>query len=186
MNFDINTITVQGRVVRPVEVLKTTKEGKSYAFIHVCTNYDWKDKDTGEKKTRPTWHSIKVWGVDADNAAKYLKKGQQVRLEGYMVSDEAEKDGQTVYYYYPQAKRVVYGYEARGEKKEGVINVAASEGKAAGTVDIGAVMKQLSELQALVGQLTKTAVPPPPPEPARESIVGAFPDEGAPKAGAGM
>jgi len=186
MNFDQNLILIVGRVVRPLSLKKTTKEGKSWGYLHVATTHSWKDKDTKEKKEKTTWHSIKVWGIDADNAAKYLKKGQQVRIEGRMVSDESEVDGKKIYYYYPQAETVYYGYEARGEKKEGELKAEGAMGKSTEGVDIGAIMKQLNSLTQLVNTLKGAAAPAAPPEPAREAVVPTIPDEGAYQASAGM
>jgi single stranded DNA-binding protein len=186
MNFDQNLILLVGRVVRPLEVKKTTKEGKSWGYLHVATTYGWKDKNTGEKKEKVTWHSLKVWGKKAEDAKQYLKKGQQVRIEGHMVSDEAEVDGKKVYYYYPQIDIIKYGYEARGETDKGKLKVAESTSTPAdGTVDIASIMKQLAALNTMVQGLTGKA-PAAPPEPAREAIVPAIPDEGAYQASAGM
>jgi len=187
MDFDINKVEIQGRVVRTLDLKKTTKEGKSWGYLHISTSYGWKDENTGEKKEKTTWHSVKVWGTKAEAAAKYLKKGQQVRIEGHMVSDEAEVNGKKIYYYYPQARTVKYGYEARGIKKEGTIPAEGTMAPAAATggVDIASIMKQLSALNTMVQGLTGKA-PAAPPEPARESVVGTFPDEGIPQASAGM
>lgn len=183
MNFDQNLVLIVGRVVRPLDLKKTTKEGKSWGYLHVATTYSWKDKDTKEKKEKTTWHSVKVWGIDAENAAKYLKKGQQVRIEGRMVSDESETDGKKTYYYYPQAETVYYGYEARGEKKEGELKANGPISAAPAGTDIGSIMKQLAALNEMVQKLTKPSAPP---EPAREAVVPAIPDEGAYQASAGM
>jgi single stranded DNA-binding protein len=186
MNFDQNFIAITGRVVRPLDLKKTTKEGKSWGYLHIATTHSWKDKDTKEKKEKTTWHSVKVWGVCAENAAKYLKKGQQVRIEGRMVSDEAEVDGKKVYYYYPQAENVFYGYEARGDKKEDAKPSAPPKATNNTNVDIAAVMKQLEALNQMVNALKGAAVPAAPPEPEREAVVPSIPDEGTYQASAGM
>jgi single-strand DNA-binding protein len=177
MNFDINTLTIQGRLVRPIDVMKTTKEGKSFAYIHICTNYDWKD-DKGEKKTKPTWHSVKVWGVDADNASKYLKKGQQVRVEGYMVSDEQEKDGKKTFYYYPQARRVVYGYEARGEgaEKTGAADAVKKAVEGVKKSDIQLLAEQVAAQQKMIEALLNKKADET-QEAAREAAVPAMAEE---------
>lgn len=177
MNFDINTLTIQGRLVRPVEVMKTTKEQKSFAYIHICTNYDWKD-DKGEKKTKPTWHSVKVWGEAADNAKKYLKKGQQVRVEGYMVSDETEKDGKKIYYYYPQARRVVFGYEARGEndEKTGAADAVKKAVEGVRKSDIQLLVEQVAAQQKLINAMLNQKADET-QEAARDAVVPPMADE---------
>jgi single-strand DNA-binding protein len=177
MSFDINTITIQGRLVRSIEILKTTTEKKSFAYIHICTNYDWKN-ESGEKKTKPTWHSVKVWGENAENAAKYLKKGQQVRVEGYMVSDETEKDGEKTFYYYPQARRVVFGYEARGEKDEktGTADAVKKAVDGVKKTDVQLLMEQVAQQQKLIEAiLNKNAGET--QEAAQEAVVPPIADE---------
>jgi single-strand DNA-binding protein len=177
MNFDINTLTIQGRLVRPIEILKTTVENKSFAYIHICTNYDWKDEN-GDKNTKPTWHSVKVWGENAENAAKYLKKGQQVRVEGYMVSDESELAGKKNYYYYPQARRVVFGYEARGENAEKTGSAAAVK-KAVDGVNKNAIqllVEQVAAQQKLIETILNNKADET-QEAAREAVVPPMPEE---------
>ena len=49
--------------------------------ISVATSERWKDKK-GEKQERTEWFEVNFWGKDADNVAKYFKKGDGIYVEG--------------------------------------------------------------------------------------------------------
>jgi single-strand DNA-binding protein len=92
----VNRITILGRIGKDPE-LKTMTNGNKVANFSVATNKKWKDKASGETKEKVTWHSIVIWGALADVAARYLKKGDNVYLEGEMDNRSYEKDGVTKY-----------------------------------------------------------------------------------------
>jgi len=62
--------------------LKYTQAGKPVARFSIATNEVWKDKQTGEQKTKTTWHKVVVWGKLAEITTEYLAKGRQVYVEG--------------------------------------------------------------------------------------------------------
>ena len=66
------------------------------AEFTLATNKKWKSK-TGEQQSKTTWHNIKCWNKTAEIAAKYLKKGSQVCIEGEIEVETWEKDGKTNY-----------------------------------------------------------------------------------------
>lgn len=70
-----------------------TPNGTAIASFRVATNEEWKDKQTGEKKSRAEWHRIEAFGKMAEIIGEYLKKGSQVYIEGKLRTDEYEKDG---------------------------------------------------------------------------------------------
>lgn len=47
----------------------------------------------GEKKTQTEWHDVAVWKKLANFVNNYLKKGDQVLVEGKIKYDSYEKDG---------------------------------------------------------------------------------------------
>lgn len=65
----------------------------------VISNKRTKDKQTGEIKERSTRIRWTLWGPQAENAARFLKKGSHVALEGRIENNDYEKDGETVYGY---------------------------------------------------------------------------------------
>lgn len=86
----INKAIILGRVGQT-----PTKSGPAVKFS-VATSEKWKDK-SGESQERTEWHSIVTFGKLADLCEQYVKKGQQVYVEGRIQTDKYEKDGQTKY-----------------------------------------------------------------------------------------
>jgi single-strand DNA-binding protein len=57
---------------------------------------NWKDK-SGQKQSKTEWINIQCWGNQANFASQYLKKGNQVYIEGKFQTQSWEKDGKTNY-----------------------------------------------------------------------------------------
>jgi single-strand DNA-binding protein len=69
----------------------------SVAHFTLATNDYYKDKQ-GNRVERTEWHNISAWRGLADMADKYLKKGQQVYIEGKLRTRQyQDKDQQTRY-----------------------------------------------------------------------------------------
>ncbi|WP_196424730.1 single-stranded DNA-binding protein [Commensalibacter melissae] len=82
MSGSINKVIIVGRLGRDPE-LKSTKQGSKVALLSVATGERYRDKNTGETKTLTDWHRIVVFSDNmAGYAEKYLKKGDQVYMEG--------------------------------------------------------------------------------------------------------
>ncbi len=75
----MNEVILLGRLGADPE-LKTTSGGGAVCKMRVATNRSKKVGDTWEELT--DWHSVVAFGKTAENAAKYLKKGKQVLVEG--------------------------------------------------------------------------------------------------------
>ena len=71
-------------------------EGKVNAKFSIATSESWKDRN-GEKKEKTQWHSVVVWGKSADYVSQYVKKGDQLYVEGAVETRTYEKDNQTKY-----------------------------------------------------------------------------------------
>lgn len=65
----------------------TTKSGSTVTNFRMATNRQWKDK-SGNTQKETTWWRISVFGPQAEPCAKYLKKGEQVYVEGEVISDD--------------------------------------------------------------------------------------------------
>lgn len=63
---------------------KTTETGKKVTHFTLATNDGYKGAD-GQRVKETTWHNIVAWNGLADIAAKYLKKGKEVAVEGRIV-----------------------------------------------------------------------------------------------------
>ena len=77
--------------------LRYTQSGAAVCNLRVATAESWTDK-SGEKQERTEWHNIVVFGRQAENCEKFLKKGRQVYVEGRLQTRSWEdKDGNTRY-----------------------------------------------------------------------------------------
>ena len=61
--------------------LKYTGAGHTVSSFSIATNESWKDKD-GNVQERTDWHNVVVWGKLAEICHQYLKKGQQIYIDG--------------------------------------------------------------------------------------------------------
>ena len=114
MSLNLNKAYVGGRLTRKPE-LKEFEGGKKVCEFSIATNQDWKDKVTGEKKSKPTYHNIKVWGGMIDTCMKYLDKGSEVLVEGRIDRSQSETgNGEKREYTFITAKYVNFA----GSKKE--------------------------------------------------------------------
>lgn len=77
----INKVILVGNLGKDPEV-RRLENGTAVANFTIATSENYKDKNTGERKTITDWHNVVVWRGLADVAEKYLKKGSQVYLEG--------------------------------------------------------------------------------------------------------
>ncbi len=76
----LNKAIIVGNLTRDPE-LATIPSGQKVCKFGVATNRVWKDK-SGAKQESASYHNIVVWGRQAETSAQYLKKGQQVMIEG--------------------------------------------------------------------------------------------------------
>ncbi len=76
----LNKAMIVGNLTRDPE-LNTIPSGQKVCKFGVATNRVWKDKN-GAKQESTSYHNIVVWGRQAETSAQYLKKGQQVMIEG--------------------------------------------------------------------------------------------------------
>ena len=93
----VNKAIIIGNLGKDPE-LKSTPNGQSVCTFNIATNERWTGKD-GEAQERTEWHRIVLWGKNAENAAKYLKKGRPVYIEGRLQtrSWEDKESGVTRY-----------------------------------------------------------------------------------------
>ena len=92
----INKVILVGTVGKDPE-MKYMPSGDAIANISIATNDTWKDKNTGEKKEATEWHRIVFFKQLADIVGKYVRKGQQIYIEGSLKTRSWEKDGQKHY-----------------------------------------------------------------------------------------
>lgn len=88
--FCKNRITLIGFLGKDAETRFT--HGTVHTRLSLATNVSWKDKDSGEYKTRTEWHRIVVWGKLGEWAGS-LKKGAFIEAEGELRYREFQPNG---------------------------------------------------------------------------------------------
>lgn len=86
----MNKVILMGRLTRDIE-LKTTGTGKTVGTGSLATNKVWKDAN-GKKQEKVEFHNLVIWNVQADNMAKYAKKGSQLLIEGEIATRSWQGD----------------------------------------------------------------------------------------------
>jgi single-strand DNA-binding protein len=88
----INKVILIGNLGRDPEI-RHLENGSSVGKFPVATNESYKDKN-GEWQTITEWHDIVVWRSLAERAAKMLKKGSLVYVDGKLTHRKyQDKDG---------------------------------------------------------------------------------------------
>lgn len=104
----LNKAIIIGNLTRDPE-LKTLPSGIAVATVGLATNRVWKDK-TGAKQEDVQYHNIVVFGSQAENVARYLKKGNSALVEGRMQTRSWDgSDGVKKYRTEIVADRVQFG-----------------------------------------------------------------------------
>lgn len=88
----MNRVTLIGRLGQDAE-LKFTQGGQAVANFSVATTEKWKDS-SGAKQERTEWHRCVWWGKGAEAVSQYIRKGDQIGIEGSIQSRKwRDKDG---------------------------------------------------------------------------------------------
>lgn len=106
----MNLVILEGRLGKDPE-LTFTQGGNARCVFSMATSEKYKDKGSGDWKEKTEWHNITVWGKQAENAEKFLKKGSRVLIEnGKMTtrSWEDQKSGQKRYMTEVEARRLTF------------------------------------------------------------------------------
>ena len=90
--MSLNSVNIMGNLTRDPE-LKYTNSGKSVCNLSIANNRVY--SSGGEKVTEVSYFDIEIWGVVAENCAKYLSKGRGIIVEGRLRQDRWEKDVKT-------------------------------------------------------------------------------------------
>lgn len=109
----LNKAIIIGNLTRDPEQ-RSLPSGASVTNFSVATNRVWKDK-AGAKQEDTQFHNVVVFGVQADHAAQYLKKGSSVLVEGRMQTRSWDAaDGAKKYRTEVVADRVQFGPRKEG------------------------------------------------------------------------
>lgn len=77
----VNKVILVGNLGADPEV-RYTSDQRPIANLRIATSEGWKDRNTGEQQERTEWHRVVIFGKLAEIAQQYLRKGQQVYIEG--------------------------------------------------------------------------------------------------------
>ena len=109
----LNKVIIAGNLTRDPE-LKSLPSGAKVCTLGVATNRVWMDKE-GKKQESTEYHNVVVFGRQAETSAQYLKKGQQVLVEGRLQTRSWDgQDGKKNYRTEIVADRVQFGQKAGG------------------------------------------------------------------------
>ena len=93
----VNKVILVGNLGKDPEV-RYAPNGGAVANITLATSESWKDKTSGEKQERTEWHRVVFFGRLAEIAGEYLKKGQQIYVEGRLQTRKwQDKEGKDRY-----------------------------------------------------------------------------------------
>lgn len=92
MNNLRNSVRLIGNLGMNPEVKEIGKD-KKVAKFSLATKEVYKNED-GEKVSETQWHNLIAWGNQAKLAEKYLKKGNEIAIEGKLTSrNYTDKEG---------------------------------------------------------------------------------------------
>ena len=92
----VNKVILVGRLGADPEV-RSLESGTKVASIRLATSERYKDKN-GNQQEITEWHNVVLWRGLADVTEKYLKKGDQVYVEGKLKTRKwTDKDGHDRY-----------------------------------------------------------------------------------------
>ena len=88
----VNKVLLIGNLGQDPEA-RFTPQGTAVTNLSVATNESWKDQN-GEIQEKTEWHRVVMFGRMAENADKYMSKGQMVYIEGRLKTREWEDKNQ--------------------------------------------------------------------------------------------
>ena len=138
----VNKVILVGNLGQDTE-LRYTPNGQAVCKLRLATTEVWNDK-SGQKQEKTEWHSIDVWGKQAESLHEYLVKGKQIYVEGRLQTRKwTDKEGKDRYNTEVRADRVVLlgggGSSAEGRPRPSRDRYAAAEGVEAASPDLSPV-----------------------------------------------
>ena len=86
MAGSVNKVILVGNLGRDPES-RSFQNGGKVVELRIATSESWKDRNSGERKEKTEWHTVKVFNEGLANVAeKYLRKGSKVYIEGALTT----------------------------------------------------------------------------------------------------
>lgn len=116
MSGTLNKVILVGRLGQDPK-LAYTQSGQPVCKMRMATNEISTDKD-GNRQERAEWHSVVVWGKQAEFCGNYLSKGRLVLVEGRLQTRQwQDQQGQNRYSTEIVAQRV-QAMDSKGQRTE--------------------------------------------------------------------
>jgi single-strand DNA-binding protein len=98
MAGSVNKVILVGNLGRDPES-RTFQNGGKVVELRIATSESWKDRNSGERKEKTEWHTVKVFNEGLANVAeRYLRKGSKVYIEGALTTRKwQDQQGQDRY-----------------------------------------------------------------------------------------
>lgn len=78
----VNKVILVGNVGKDPDI-RTMQNGEKVASFSLATSETWKDKATGERKSRTEWHNVVVFNDNIVRVVEaYVRKGSRLYVEG--------------------------------------------------------------------------------------------------------
>ena len=141
----INKVILVGNLGKDPEV-RYLEGGTAVANFPIATSENYTDRSSGEKKTITEWHNVVFWRGLAEVAEKYLKKGNQVYIEGKLRTRKwQDKDGHDRY----TTEIVGDSMQMLGRKDENSSSDSSQQSKSSGTSSSAQIDNEPSETDDL-------------------------------------
>lgn len=93
MAGSVNKVILIGNLGADPEVRKT-QAGKPIVNLRIATSESWKDRNSGERKSKTEWHTVVIFNENlAKIAEQYLRKGTTVYIEGALQTRKWQDQG---------------------------------------------------------------------------------------------
>ncbi len=78
---------------------RSFSNGGKVVELRIATSESWKDRNSGERKEKTEWHTVKIFNEGLANVAeRYLRKGSKVYVEGALTTRKwQDQQGQDRY-----------------------------------------------------------------------------------------
>ena len=82
MAGNINRVVLTGNLTKDPELASIPDRDTAVCSLRVACNGRRKNRETGQWENQPNYFDVTVFGAQAENCAKYLKKGRPVAVDG--------------------------------------------------------------------------------------------------------
>ena len=86
MAGSVNKVILVGNLGRDPES-RSFQNGGKVVELRIATSETWKDRNSGERKEKTEWHTVKIFNEGlANTAERYLRKGAKIYIEGALTT----------------------------------------------------------------------------------------------------